>query len=58
LKINIFINIFGKINFSTEDEDLNSIYKDDDDDKSFSGLSSTWSSDTLFDKKKNMKNRK
>jgi hypothetical protein len=42
----------------TEDEDLNSIYKDDDDDKSFSGLSSTWSSDTLFDKKKNMKNRK
>lgn len=39
-----------------EDEELNSIHKDDDD-KSFSGLSSTWSSDTLFDKKKT-KNRK
>ncbi|CAG8659491.1 1862_t:CDS:2 [Rhizophagus irregularis] len=40
-----------------EDEDLNSIHKDDDD-KSFSGLSSTWSSDTLFDKKKNAKNKR
>ncbi|GBB83546.1 hypothetical protein RclHR1_10240007 [Rhizophagus clarus] len=40
-----------------EDEDLNSVYKDDDD-KSFSGLSSSWSSDTLFDKKKNTKSRR